>query len=42
MSEIGTRAARAVLKRLDGKDITLTRVPVELIVRESTAACRRK
>lgn len=42
MSEVGTRAVRAVLKLLNGEEVTLTRVPIELIVRESTTACKRR
>lgn len=41
MSDLGTRAVRAVLNLLDGEAINLTRIPVELIVRESTTACKR-
>lgn len=42
MSDIGTRAVRAVLKLIQGEEITLTRVPVELIVRESTTARKQE
>lgn len=42
MSEIGTRAARAILKLIQDEPVRLTRVPVDLIVRESTAACKHR
>ena len=41
MSALGTRAVQAILKLLAGEEIYLTRVPVELIVRESTSALKR-